>query len=119
MSTHPDSYRQLKENPAYVKVIQKQETAINKRLMYHIPKDRAAVIAPKIKNGDVIAITTDLLGMDISHTGIGLWQGDQLHFMHAPLSGHKVQITEKTLSEYLASNRKQLGIMVGRPLEPA
>jgi hypothetical protein len=76
-------------------VIQDQEAEINNRTMYHIPKDRVRDVASKIRNGDIIAITTDIAGMDISHTGIALWQGDALHLMHAPLAGHRVQITEK------------------------
>ncbi len=119
MSTHADSYIKLKENPDFVKVIHKQEEAINKRTMYHIPKDRVQKFASRIRNGDIIAITTDIGGMDVSHTGIAIWENDSLHLMHAPLSGHRVQITEKTLADYLAANKKQLGIMVARPLEPA
>ena len=119
MTTHPDSYIKLKENPEFVDVIRKQEEVINKRAMYHIPKDQVQKVAPEIHNGDLIAITTDIEGMDVSHTGIALWKDDSLHLMHAPLSGHRVQITEKTLADYLAANRKQIGIMVARPLEPA
>jgi len=119
MSTHPDSYIKLKENPDFVAVIQKQEEAINKRTMYHIPKDQVQKVASRIQNGDIIAITTDIDGMDVSHTGIAVWENDSLHLMHAPLSGHRVQITEKTLADYLAANKKQLGIMVARPLESA
>ena len=118
MSTHPDSYRQLKENPGFIKVIKAQEAAINDRRMYHIPKDRVHAVAPKIQNGDIIAITTEIPGMDVSHTGIAIWRNDALHLLHAPLAGHQVQITEKSLPDYLASNKKQLGIMVARPLEP-
>jgi hypothetical protein len=119
MSTHPDSYLKLKENPGFIEVIRKQEDAINRRTMYHIPKDRVQNSASKIQNGDIIAITTEIAGMDVSHTGIALWQNDALHLIHAPLSGHQVQITEKSLTDYLAANKKQLGIMVARPLQPA
>jgi hypothetical protein len=119
MSTHPDSYIKLKENPDFVAVIRKQENAINKRTMYHVPKDQVHTVASKIHNGDIIAITTDIDGMDVSHTGIAIWEKESLHFLHAPLSGHQVQITEKTLADYLAANKRQLGIMVARPLEPA
>jgi len=118
MSTHPDSYVKLKENPDFVKVIALQEEAINKRTMYHIPKDQVQKAAAHIQNGDIIAITTDIPGMDVSHTGIAIWQNKSLHFMHAPITGRQVQITEKTLAGYLAGNKKQLGIMVARPLSP-
>jgi hypothetical protein len=119
MSTHTDSYRQLKERPEFVAVIQKQEAAINRRALYHIPTRVVPKIAPKIHDGDIIGITTDIPGMDVSHTGIALWQDRKLHFLHAPITGSRVQITEKSLAEYLAASAKRLGIMVARPLEPA
>ncbi len=119
MSAHPDSYRQLKEHPELLAVIKRQEEAINRRSLYHVPTKSVPKVAPKIHNGDIIAITTDLPGMDVSHTGIAIWQDRTLHFMHAPITGSKVQITEKSLAEYLAASPKRLGIMVARPLEPA
>jgi hypothetical protein len=119
MSTHPDSYRQIKEHPEFAAVIKRQEAAINRRVLYHVPTHVVPTVARKIHDGDIIAITTDIPGMDVSHTGVALWQEGKLHFMHAPLSGAKVQITEKTLAEYLAASPKRLGIMVARPLEPS
>ena len=86
--------------------------------MFHIPKKRIDDVAKKIHDGDIIGITSDIPGMDIAHTGIAIWQKGNLHFMHAPIAGSRVTITSKTLSEYLAGNKKQLGIMVARPLEP-
>jgi hypothetical protein len=118
MSTHPDSYPQLKEHPEFLKTIQEQEAVIGKRALVHIPTGDIEGVQKKIQSGDVLAITTDIPGMDIAHTGIAIRQGSKLHFMHAPLSGSKVVITTKTLAEYLTGNKRQLGIMVARPLEP-
>jgi hypothetical protein len=119
MSTHTDSYRQLKEHPEFVKIVEGQEAAINKRPLFHLPKRAVEKAAPNIHNGDILAITTDIPGMDVSHTGVAIWQNEQLHLMHAPIAGSRVQITEKSLAEYLAASPKRLGIMVARPLEPA
>jgi hypothetical protein len=118
MSTHPESYRQIKEHPEFAAMIRKQEAAINGRKLYHVPTHVIPKVAPKIHDGDIIGITTDIAGMDVSHTGIAIWQDNKLHFMHAPITGAKVQITEKTLAEYLAASPKRLGIMIARPLEP-
>ncbi len=118
MSTHPESYRQLKEQPEFLAIIRQQEAAISAREMYHVPKEKVASLAPKIHDGDILAITADIPGMDVSHTGIAIWQEKKLHLLHAPLSGSKVQITETPLAEYLAASPKRLGIMVARPLEP-
>jgi hypothetical protein len=119
MSTHPDSHRQLKDHPEFIKIIAEQEATINKRPLYHLPKEAVKKAAPKIHNGDILAITTDIPGMDVSHTGIAIWQDKQLHLLHAPITGAQVQISEKPLAEYLAASTKRLGIMVARPLEPA
>ena len=106
MSTHPDSYLQLKNSQENVKEIQKIEDEINARAMYHIPKANVKRIASQIKDGDIIGITTTIDGLDCTHTGIALWQKGKLHLLHAPIPGSKVQITELPLSEYLAKIKK-------------
>ncbi len=117
MSTHPDDYPKLKGNPDFIKRIREQEDAMNQRAMFHIPKDEIDKVGDKIHSGDILAITTAIPGIDVSHTGIAIWQDGKLHFMHAPNVGYKVQITQNTLSQHMASYEKQLGIMVARPLE--
>ena len=117
MSTHPDDYPKLKENPEFISRLKEQEEAINRRNLFHIPKDKIDHTGEQIHSGDILAITTAIEGIDVSHTGMALWQDGKLHFMHAPNVGYKVQITSGTLSEYLASHSKQLGIMVARPVE--
>ena len=70
-------------------------------------------------SGDIIGITTNIDGLDVSHTGIAIRLEDGLiHFLHAPLKGHKVEITDITLAEYVLNNEHQTGIYVARPLEP-
>ncbi|MBF8248880.1 MAG: DUF1460 domain-containing protein [Bacteroidetes bacterium] len=119
MSTHPDSYRQIRENPGFLKAIQEQEKEINSREMYHIPKHLVSGISDKLNNGDIIGITTDMEGLDTSHTGVVMRENGAAYFLHAPLAGRKVTISEKPLAGYLAGNKKQIGIMVARPLEPS
>jgi hypothetical protein len=118
MSTHTDSYLQLRENPKFVKMITAQETAMNKRTMYHIPKSKVNKNASKINDGDILGITTTIEGLDCTHTGIAIWQNKKLHMIHAPIPGSKVQITETPLWEYLMKIKKDAGIMVARALEP-
>ena len=116
MSKNPDKYKHLTESPEFIPIIAKQERAVNKREYYYIPKEKVELIESKIRNGDLIAITTNLKGLDIGHVGIAVKESDgRIHFLHAPLSGSKVQISEKPLPEYLASVRKHTGIIVLRP----
>jgi len=118
MSTHPDSYLQLKNSPESVTEIKKIEDKLNARMMYHIPKAKIIRITSQIKDGDIIGITTTIEGLDCTHTGIAIWQNGQLHLLHAPIPSSKVQITELPLWEYLARIKKDAGIMVVRPVEP-
>ncbi|MDQ7817188.1 MAG: DUF1460 domain-containing protein [Melioribacteraceae bacterium] len=117
MRTHVDSYRQLKENPMYVLEIASFEKKISKRKNYYIPQDKIEKVESKIESGDIIGITTNVEGLDIAHTGIAIRMDDgRIHFMHAPIVGHKVQITEKPLADYIKGIKKQTGIMVLRAL---
>ncbi len=119
MSTHPEDYKQLKENPKFITVIEKQEAKINKRTYYFIPKNKVAKVEAKIHNGDLIAITSNLKGLDINHVGIAVKMKDgRIHFMHAPDVGYNVQITSEPLADYLMKFKKDTGIMVLRALEP-
>ncbi len=118
MSTHADSYLQLKENPEFVKTITSQEADINKRAMYHIPKSKIKIITSRINDGDILGITTTIKGLDCTHTGIAIWQNNKLHMIHASVPCSKVQITDEPLSEYLMKIKKNAGIIVARALEP-
>jgi hypothetical protein len=118
MTTHTDSYVQLQNSPENVKEIKKIEDQMNARTTYYIPKADVKRIASKIKSGDIIGITSTIDGLDCNHTGIAIRQHGELHFLHAPISGSKVQITDLPLWEYLAKIKKDAGIIVVRPVEP-
>lgn len=113
MSTHVDSYKRLTENPMFVDQIAMTEREISAREYYYIPQVKIKDCESKIESGDIIGITTSVEGLDIAHTGIAIRMEDgRIHFMHAPIVGKKVQITEKPLADYIAGNKKQNGIMV-------
>lgn len=119
MTKNRDKYAQISKNDAYFKAIKATEEVINSRSYYYIPKNEVKNIESKIENGYLIAITSGLEGMDIAHVGIAVKMDDgRIHFMHAPIVGAKVQITEKPLADYLQKNKLQTGIMVLKPLEP-
>ncbi len=118
MSTHPDAYKHLKENPEFIPIIEKREKEISSRIYYYIPKEKISSVEDKIHNGDLIAFTTNIKGLDISHVGIAVKAEDgRIHLLHAPQVGSKVHITEAPLSEYINSVNKHSGIIVLRVLE--
>jgi hypothetical protein len=117
MSTHPDSYKQLKANPKLVPVIAEVERRINARKMWYVPKDKVKAAEGKLQTGDIVGITTTIAGIDCSHTGL-CYRDEKgvLRFLHASLTKKQVTLDDE-LSTYLASVSKHTGIMVVRPVE--
>ena len=119
MSSHPEYYMHLKENPDFIPVIKKQEEEINKREYYYIPQAKIADIDNKIENGDLLAFTSSVEGLDVNHVGIAIRMDDNhIHILHAPEPGTKVQISELNLSDYVNKLEKDTGIIILKPLEP-
>lgn len=120
MSTHPESYKHLKENPEFISIIRKQEKEISCREYYFIPKDELAAKEDLIQNGDLIAITTSVEGLDISHVGISVKLDDgRIHLLHAPTVNTQVHITKEPLSKYLMKYKRHSGVILLRPVDPA
>lgn len=117
MTTHTESYRQL-ERKDFVQRIAKRENVLSRERHYCIPPNRIARIQDRLQNGDLIGTTTSMKGMDVSHTGMVLRQDTVVRFMHAPLSGKKVLVSEGSLAEYVTGIPSHTGIVVLRPLEP-
>jgi len=115
MSNHPDSYRQLKENPSLVEVIARQEQEISKRKMYYGPESMVAEIENQLMEGDIVGITTGVEGLAISHVGILVKRSGRIHLLHASSAAKKVAISENTLEDYLVNSNSATGIMVARP----
>ena len=117
MSEHPEAYRQLAD-PGVLQAIAAMEERLDEgpdRL--HVPQDRIAQVASRIRDGDVIAATSTVDGLDVAHTGFAVWRDGALHLLHAPLVGRSVEISEQPLAERILSIGSQDGIMVARPAE--
>ena len=118
MTTHPDRYRQFRETPSLIPVMAKIEAKISKNPRYYIFQEQVGSISSSIQDGDIIAATSTIVGLDVAHTGIALWRDNDLYLMHAPLIGGVVQISELPLEERIKNIKSQDGIMVARPLGP-
>ena len=115
MSTHPDSYKHLKNNPSFVEEIKTIEKEISQRKTYFIPKEILPIVGSKLKDGDIIGITTNITGLDIMHVGMAIRKEGKVHMLHASSVQKKVVITENTLAAYLMGNSRATGIIVARP----
>ncbi len=114
MGKHTNSYRSLKNNKAMVRKIVQHEKTINNRQMYYIPQSDIKRVSPKIKSGDIIGITTNIKGLDISHVGIAVRINEDLFLMNASTKVHKVVIYKTPIWKILQKNRLQTGIIVAR-----
>lgn len=114
MSTHADSYPQLADagNLAAIRAV---EERLSRTPRYYIPEDRIRAVEGQIRDGDIIAATSTVTGLDIAHTGIAIRVDGRLHLMHAPLVGRWVEISELPLAERIQGIGGQDGIMVARP----
>ncbi|MCE7057553.1 DUF1460 domain-containing protein [Algoriphagus sp. AGSA1] len=113
MSENPKFYTQLSA-PENLKAIKITENQLQKRDYFFIPKTEISRLEKNIKSGDIIAVTTSMPNLDIVHTGLALEKNGRIHLLHASSKSMKVEISEKPLSEYLAANKSQSGIMVTR-----
>ena len=115
MSTHPDSYPLLKDNPEAIKEIEELEMPFRNTETAYVPKEKvASTEANKIKSGDIIAITTSIPGLDVTHIGFAHYHNGTLCLLHA--SSGKGEVIKEThpLYDYLAKNRRHTGIRVFR-----
>lgn len=115
MSTHPSAYAALKADSTLLPVIVAQEEKINGLSFSYLPKNKVTNEAPTIRNGDIIAISTRLAGLDFSHMGIAVRQNGKVYLLHASSTLKKVVISESTLSAYLAGIKNHSGIVVVQP----
>jgi hypothetical protein len=115
MSTHRDLYPFLEDEDNFRK-IQLSENYLNQQSICILPQDRIEANEDQIENGDLIALTTTIPGLDITHTGIASREKDgRIHLLHASSSG-EVKVSELPLVDYLKNIKKNSGIIVARPL---
>lgn len=115
MSTHPELYQSLKKSPENVAQMAEYEKALNGKEVHYLPKDKLKPSGlPWIKSGDIIALTTNVSGLDVSHMGIAIDVKGELHLLHASSKAGKVIVSKNTLSQMLNNSRSLTGIRVLR-----
>ncbi len=115
MSAHPDSYLQLRNNPAETARIAETEKRLSGKVIHWLPKEELPDKGlPWIQDGDILALTTQVDGLDVSHMGIAIYIGDELRLLHASSRKEKVMIEDVPLRQTLASNKGWTGMRVLR-----
>ncbi len=116
MTAHPEAYPQLSE-PSVREAVRAVEARLSSRPRLVVPEDRIPEVEAAIHDGDIIAATSTVAGLDVAHTGIAVWEDGTLRLLHAPLAGGVVQVSTRSLAERIAALPGQDGIMVARPVD--
>lgn len=116
MTEHRGSYPALAHDDVF-REIGEMERHLDASPRWMIPTERIPQVADRIESGDVLAFATAIPGLDVTHSAFAYRDSNGvLRVLHAPLSGGAVEITARTLPEYVAAIRRSTGILVARPL---
>ena len=112
MTTHVDSYLPMKKNPELVKIMASHEKNWQGTVVSYIPKEKLNLPPEelKIKDGDVLALVTNIKGLDVVHVGFAFWKNNQLHLLHASSSAKKVIEDPKTQYESSKNTKAHIGL---------
>ena len=116
MTTHIESYVPMKKNPALVEVMVAIEKAWQGVEISFIPKNKLHLSPDdlKIKNGDILTITTNIKGLDVVHVGFAFWKSGQLYLLHASSVAKKVIEDPLSLYDYSWNKKTHTGVRVIR-----
>jgi len=113
MTTHPELYPPLK-NAANFRSMKSVEERISRRPLFFIPKKDLIRFEDRICDGDLIAVTTNIEGLDVQHVGLAARVKHRIRLLHASSAEGRVVLSPKTLYRYLMQSRARSGIMVAR-----
>ncbi len=117
MGTHRNLYPLLASDANFA-AIKQTEKALSQKPICVLPQEEVATREALLQDGDIIALATDIDGLDVTHTGIALRLEDgRIHLLHASTVG-EVVISEQPLADYLKGIKRNTGIIVVRP-QPA
>jgi hypothetical protein len=113
MTTHPDLYLSLEEM-VNLRRMKSVESTISSRSFFTISKGVLRRFEDRIRDGDLIAITTNREGLDVQHVGLAATVKNRIHLLHASSGEGRVVLSQNTLYRYLMQSRSRSGIMVAR-----
>ena len=116
MSTHSDSYLPMKKDTSLVAEIILWEKEWQGVQVSYIPKEKLNLPSEelKIENGDILAITASIKGLDVVHVGFAFWKGGELHLLHASSVAKKVIEDSQSLYDYSKNKKAHMGVRVIR-----
>lgn len=117
MSTHRQSYPPMAKDNANYQCMVEREAQLDGITVDYIPTNKIRNIYSQLQPGDIIAVATNISGLDVTHTGLVYRQSNgNMGFIHASPAG---QVTiARDLQRYISRVKNAIGIVVARPLDP-
>jgi hypothetical protein len=114
MTRNRSSYPRLVNNDELFACIAEMEADLARHSFHYIPQNRISRAYDSLRAGDIIALVTDIDGLDVTHTGLVYDDGNGGRgLLHASTSGGV--LVSPDLQRYVTNNRRQIGILVARP----
>lgn len=116
MSSHWQSYPKLMNNEANRRCITQMEEALHWSDIHYIPSAQIHQNYGNFQPGDVVAIATNIPGLDVTHTGFIYRNAEgNIGIIHAAPKGVKIS---SDLATYVGRVDHAIGILIARPTDP-
>ncbi len=118
MTANRDKYPQLADSAMFAK-IKNFEIGYRMHRYPYLKKEwiDSKKTAAGLKNGDFVALISKTEGLDVSHMGIIIKEGNSFKLLHASSKEKKVVLEKDDLKETLRRNRSCTGIRIIRIVE--
>jgi len=117
MSQNRSSYPQMVKDEATYQCIVNQEADLAKTTVNYIPTNQIKSVYSQLKPGDIVAVATDVKGLDVTHTGFVYRNADgNLGLIHASPAGAVTVAYD--LHRYISRVESAIGIVVARAKTP-
>ena len=117
MSQHRSSYPQMVKDEATYQCIVGVEADLAKTAVNYIPTNQIKSIYSQLKPGDIVAVATDVKGLDVTHTGFVYRNADgNMGLIHASPAGAVTVAYD--LHRYISRVESAIGIVVARAKTP-
>jgi hypothetical protein len=117
MSKHRNRYPLMVDNDANYQCIVNMESNLTGVTVNYIPTHRINRAYSQLQPGDIIAVATNISGLDFTHTGLVYrHQNSSIGFIHASPAG--TVTTARDLQRYVRNVKNSIGIVVVRAIDP-
>jgi Protein of unknown function (DUF1460) len=117
MTRHRSSYPQMANNESTYQCIVGMEADLAKVSVNYLPTNRIKSAYSQLQPGDIVAVATDIKGLDVTHTGfVYRTAGGNIGLIHASPAGEVT--VARDLYRYISRVESAIGIVVARPKRP-